>query len=77
MNGKMIKGRVSNGKPTMSEMMKEAREGSLGARDILIKAEAKAAQILEDARREKEQILADSLKLGYAEVSKQVERCSG
>jgi type III secretion protein L len=66
MNANVIKVRANNGTPSVSKITKEAHEASLEAKDILAKAQEQAAQLLEDARREKEKVLAESTDRGYA-----------
>ncbi len=66
MSANVIKVRANNGTPTVSKITKEAHEASLEAKDILAMAQEQAAQLLEDARREKDQVLAESTARGYA-----------
>ena len=66
MTANVIKVHANNGKTAVSKITKEVHEASLEAKDILAKAQERAAQLLEDARREKETVLAESTKLGYA-----------
>ena len=66
MNANVIKVRANNSTPSVSKITKEAHEASLEAKDILAKAQEQAAQLLEDVRREKEEVLAESIKRGYA-----------
>jgi flagellar biosynthesis/type III secretory pathway protein FliH len=66
MSANVIKVRANNGIPAVSKITKEAHEASLEAKDILTQAQEQAAQLLEDARREKETILTESKERGYA-----------
>jgi type III secretion protein L len=66
MNANVIKVRANNGTPPVSKITKEAHEASLEAKDIVASAQEQAAQLLEDARREKEKVLAESTERGYA-----------
>ena len=66
MNANVIKVRANNGTPSVSKITKEAHEASLEGKDILAKAQAQAAQLLDDAQREKEKVLAESTERGYA-----------
>jgi len=66
MNANVIKVRANSGTPSVSKITKEAHEASLEAKDILAKAQQQAAQLLDDARREKEKVLAESTERGYA-----------
>jgi type III secretion protein L len=66
MSANVIKVHANNGTPAVSKITKEAHEASLEAKEILAKAQEQAAQLLEDARREKETVLAESTKRGYA-----------
>jgi type III secretion system HrpE/YscL family protein len=65
MNINVIKVRANNGTPSVSKITKEVHEASLEAKDILAKAQEQAAQLLEDAQREKEKVLAESTARGY------------
>jgi type III secretion protein L len=66
MSANVIKVHANNGTPAVSKITKEVHEASLEAKDILAKAREQAAQLIEDARREKETVLAESTKRGYA-----------
>ena len=66
MNANVIKVRANNGTPSVSKITREAHEASLEGKDILAKAQAQAAQLLDDAQREKEKVLAESTERGYA-----------
>jgi type III secretion protein L len=66
MNANVIKVRANNGTPSVSKITKEVHEASLEAKDILVKAQEQAAQLLDDAQREKEKVLAESAERGYA-----------
>lgn len=66
MNANVIKVRGSNGAPAVSRITKEAHEASLEAKEILARAHEQASQVLEDAEREKEKMLAESTARGYA-----------
>jgi type III secretion protein L len=66
MSANVIKVHANIGTPAVSKITKEAREASLEAKQILAKAQEQAAQLLEDARREKERVVAESTERGYA-----------
>jgi type III secretion protein L len=66
MSANVIKVRANNGIPAVSKITKEAHEASLEAKDILAKAQELAAQLIEEARCEKETTLAESTERGYA-----------
>ena len=66
MNVNVIKVRANNGAHAVPRITKEAHEASLEAKEILARAHEQAAQLLEDARREKETMLAESTARGYS-----------
>jgi type III secretion protein L len=66
MSTNVIKVHAKNGTPAVSKITKEAHEASLEAKQILTTAQEQAAQLLDDARREKETALAESTERGYA-----------
>jgi flagellar biosynthesis/type III secretory pathway protein FliH len=66
MNVGVIKVRTSNGAPAVSRITKEAHEASLEAKDILARAHEQAAQLIEDARQERDKVIAESTAQGYA-----------
>lgn len=66
MNANVIKVQANSGIPSVSRITREAHEASLEAKDILAKAQEKAAQLLADAQHEKERVLAESRERGYA-----------
>jgi type III secretion protein L len=66
MSTNVIKVHAKNGTPAVSKITKEAHEASLEAKQILTTAQEQAAQLLDDARREKEMALAESTERGYA-----------
>jgi type III secretion protein L len=66
MSTNVIKVHAKNGTPAVSKITKEAHEASLEAKQILTTAQEQAAQLLDDARREKETALATSTERGYA-----------
>lgn len=66
MSGNVIKVHANNGTPAVSKITKEAHEASREAKDIVTRAQEQATQLLEDARREKETVLAESTERGYA-----------
>jgi type III secretion protein L len=66
MSTNVIKVHAKNGTPAVSKITKEAHEASLEAKHILTTAQEQAAQLLDDARREKETALAESTERGYA-----------
>jgi type III secretion protein L len=65
MSANVIKVHANNGTPAVSKITKEAHEASLEAKQIIAKAQEQAAQLLDDARREKETVLAESTERGY------------
>jgi type III secretion protein L len=66
MSTNVIKVHAKNGTPAVSKITKETHEASLEAKHILTTAQEQAAQLLDDARREKETALAESTERGYA-----------
>lgn len=66
MNANVIKAHANNGTPSVSKITKESHEASLEGKDILAKAREQAAQLLDDAQREKEKVLSESAERGYA-----------
>jgi type III secretion system HrpE/YscL family protein len=66
MSVNVIKVRANNGALGVSKITRETHEASLDAKDILAKAQEQAAQLIEDAQREKEALLAESAERGYA-----------
>lgn len=66
MSANVIKVRANNASPAVIKITKEAHAASLEAKDILAKAQQEAAQLLENARQEKDTVLAESTKRGYA-----------
>jgi len=66
MNANVIKVRANNGAHALPRITKEAHEASLEAKEILARAHEQAAQVLEDALHEKDEVLAESTARGYA-----------
>lgn len=66
MGANVIKVHASGVTPAVSKITKEVRKASLEAREILAAAQDQAAQMLENARHECEQMLADSYDRGYS-----------
>jgi type III secretion protein L len=66
MSANVIKVHSNNGTPAVSKITREAHEASLEAKDILAKAHEQAAQLIEDARQEKDALFEESSERGYA-----------
>ena len=66
MSANVIKARASGSMPPISSIKKEVHEASLEAKEIVKRAEERAAQVIEQAEREKEGILTQSAERGYS-----------
>ena len=66
MSGNVIKVRADNGAPAVPRITREVHEASLSAKEILARAEERAAMLVSEAERARDAVLAENAERGYA-----------